>query len=108
MEAAQICSAGAEYLRSIPAPNSASTLYGAREGEDFYTDTKGEQQPLEQRKPLDLGIQTRDMRSRCDPNGKIVWSYVNRWTNGSVGKISQATRYPDDYLTQFPKESCHG
>ena len=98
---------GSRILSIDPSTERTSTLYGARKGEDFYTDTKGEQQSLNNGNLL-ISESDKGHAFEIDPNGKIVWSYVNRWTNDSVGKISQATRYPDDYLSQLPKEACHG
>jgi hypothetical protein len=81
------------------------TLYGARPGEDFYTDTKGDHQPLENGNHL-VSESDRGHAFEIAPDGTVVWSWVNRWRDGSVGKITQATRYPADYLDQAPKERC--
>lgn len=97
---------GSRILAIDPGTEQVATLYGERAGEDFYTDTRGEQQPLENGNLL-ISESDEGHAFEVDPDGKIVWSYVNRWTNGSVGKIFQATRYPDDYLSQPLKEPCH-
>ena len=97
---------GNRILVIDPASESVKTLYGARTGEHFYTDAMGEQQPLQNGNLL-ISESERGHAFEVDPDGRIVWSYVNRWTDGSVGKISQATRYPADYLSQSLKEPCN-
>jgi len=66
----------------------------------------GEHQPLPNGNLL-ISESNRGQAFEVDPHGRVVWSYVNRWTNGDVGMISQATRYPDDYLSPSSKEPCH-
>ena len=97
---------GNRILVIDPASESVKTLYGARTGEHFYTDAMGEQQPLQNGNLL-ISESERGHAFEVDPDGRIVWSYVNRWTDGSVGKISQATRYPANYLSQSLKEPCN-
>ncbi len=97
---------GNRILAIDPATDSVTTLYGARPGENFYTDLMGEQQALGNGNIL-ISESGQGHAFEVDPGGQIVWSYVNRWTDGSVGSISQATRYPIDYLTQSLKEPCN-
>jgi Arylsulfotransferase (ASST) len=82
------------------------TIYGARPGQHFYTDTMGDHQPLENGNQL-ISESEKGHAFEIAPDGTVVWSWVNRWKDGSVGKISQATRYPANYLSQPVKESCH-
>lgn len=97
---------GSRILTIDPATERVTTLYGARAGEDFYTETMGEQQWFPNGNIL-ISESNRGHAFEVNPGGKVVWSYINRWTNGRTGKISQATRYPPDYLGQSPKEPCH-
>ena len=97
---------GSRILALDPATRRVTTLYGARRGEDFYTDTKGSQQPLDNGNLL-ISESDRGRAFEVDPAGTIVWSYVNRWKDGSVGEIAHALRYPDNYLVKSLKESCH-
>jgi Arylsulfotransferase (ASST) len=97
---------GSRIVTIDPATERVNTLYGARSGKGFHTATMGAQQPL----PNGNLLITESEQGRAfeiDMDGKIVWSYVNRWTDGSVGQISQAERYPADYLRQSSKEPCH-
>jgi len=89
-----------------PETGLITTRYGARSGQRFHTETRGEQQWLPNGNIL-ISESDRGHAFEVDPNGKIVWSYVNRWKNGSVGEISRARRYPVDYLSQSSKEPCH-
>lgn len=97
---------GSRILAIDPGAERVATLYGARTGESFYTETMGEQQTLPNGNLL-ISESNRGQAFEVDPRGRVVWSYVNRWTNGDVGMISQATRYPDNYLSQSSKEPCH-
>ena len=96
---------GSRILAIDPATGRVTTLYGAKTGESFYSDTMGEHQWLQNGNLL-ISESDKGRAFEVDRDGKVVWSYVNRWPNGSVGKISQATRYPDDYLSQSLKEPC--
>jgi arylsulfotransferase ASST len=98
---------GSRILAIDPGTRLNTTLYGAAPGQGFYTDTMGGQQSLPNG---DLLITESDKGHafEVDPGGNVVWSYVNRWADGSVGKISEALRYPEDYLSHASKEPCHG
>ena len=98
---------GSRILAIDPGTRLSTTLYGAAPGQSFYTDTMGGQQSLPNG---DLLITESDKGHafEVDPGGNVVWSYVNRWADGSVGKISEAMRYPVDYLSHASKEPCHG
>jgi hypothetical protein len=98
---------GSRILAIDPGTGRVTTLYGAKTGESFYSDTMGEHQWLQNGNLL-ISESDKGHAFEVDRDGKVVWSYVNRWPNGSVGKISQATRYPDDYLSQSLKEPCDG
>jgi hypothetical protein len=97
---------GSRVIEIDPASGNAATVYGSRKGEDFYTETMGDQQRLANGNLL-ISESNKGHAFEVGPDGNIVWSYVNAWTDGSVGLISQATRYPDDYLSQSAKEPCH-
>ena len=38
-------------------------------------------------------------------NGKIVWSYINRWDKKHVVYVYQSERYPEQY-GEFAREPC--
>lgn len=98
---------GSRILAIDPGTGRVTTLYGARTGENFYTNEMGAHQWLQNGNLL-ISESNKGRAFEVDRDGKVVWSYVNRWTNGSVGKISEATRYPDDYLSQSLEEPCDG
>ena len=99
---------GGSRILSIDPRSSAGdvTIYGARPGQHFYTDTMGDHQPLENGNQL-ISESHKGHAFEIAPDGTVVWSWVNRWKDGSIGKIAQATRYPAHYLGQPMKESCH-
>jgi hypothetical protein len=97
---------GSRILALEPATGRVETLYGGREDQFFYTSTMGEKQRLPNGDFL-VSESNRGHAFEVDAGGDVVWSYVNRWKDGSVGRIAQATRYPADYLTASPKEPCH-
>ena len=97
---------GSRILTINPASHRVTTLYGAQPGESFHTETRGEQQQLPNGNLL-ISESDNGYAFEVDPGGNVVWSYVNRWTDGTVGILTQATRYPIDYLAQDLKEACH-
>lgn len=82
------------------------TTYGARADQHFYTDTMGDHQPLANGNML-ISESQKGHAFEIAPDGAIVWSWINEWRDGSIGKIAQATRYPVTYLNQSLKESCN-
>ena len=97
---------GSRILSIDPGVGRESTLYGARPDQFFYTDTMGDHQPLKNGNLL-ISESQKGHAFEIAPDGKVVWSWVNRWKEGSVGKITQARRYPPDYLLESMKEPCH-
>jgi hypothetical protein len=96
---------GSRILSIDPGAGPDVTLYGGRPGQDFYTDTRGDQQPLGNGNFLVTEADEGHV-FEVDPDGNVVWSYVNRWTTGPVGTVSHASRYPSDYLDASLKEPC--
>jgi hypothetical protein len=82
------------------------TTYGAQPDQHFYTDTMGDHQSLANGNLL-ISESQKGHAFEIAPDGTVVWSWINEWRDGSIGKIAQATRYPDTYLDQSLKESCH-
>ena len=97
---------GSRILAIDPGVGRDTTLYGARPDQHFYTDTMGDHQPLKNGNLL-ISESQKGHAFEITPAGNIVWSWVNRWQDGSVGKISQAARYPAEYLVQSKEEPCH-
>jgi hypothetical protein len=96
---------GSRILAIEPGTGRKITLYGSRPGEDFYTDTRGDQQLLGNGNFLVTEAEEGRV-FEVDPNGDVVWSYVNRWTTGPVGQVTHASRYPSEYLDESQKEPC--
>jgi hypothetical protein len=97
---------GSRIVSIDPGEGSDVTLYGRLPGEDFYTDTQGDQQMLGNGNIL-VTESNEGRVFEVDADGNVVWSYVNRWTDGPVGIVTHASRYPGDYLNESPKEPCN-
>ncbi len=97
---------GSRILSLEPSTGRIETQYGAGAGQFFYTNTMGEKQQLPNGDLL-ISESNRGRAFEVDAQGTVVWSYVNRWKDGSVGQIAQATRYPAGYFHDSPKEPCH-
>jgi hypothetical protein len=97
---------GSRILALDPATGAYEVLYGDRAGERFYSDMMGAQQLLRNGNLL-ISESKRGHAFEVDPAGNVVWEFVNRWKSGEVGKVAQATRYPESYVEQSTKESCH-
>jgi hypothetical protein len=78
-------------------------LEGSRE-RPFYTAQMGKHQYL----PNGNVLITEPMAGRAfeaTPDGRIVWSFVNRYDAGRIAKISEARRYPLEYAA-FASAGC--
>jgi hypothetical protein len=97
---------GSLILELDPQTHRVETVYGARAGEFFYTETMGDHQRLPNGNILVTESQA-GHAFEVTPEGRQVWSYINRWDASSVAQIERATRYPEGYLAPIQKEDCH-
>ena len=88
---------GSNIIAIDPHTNAIKYLYGANVDEFFYSQAVGDHQVL----PNGNILITESMAGRVievTPKGKIVWEYINRYSDEKTLKISDAIRYPSEYL----------
>ena len=88
---------GSNIIAIDPQTNDIKYLYGANVDEFFYSGAVGDHQVL----PNGNILITESMAGRVievTPKGKIVWEYINRYSDEKTVKISDAIRYPSEYL----------
>ena len=89
---------GSRILEIDPVTDEIDTLYETTSESEprFYTDERGKHQNF----PNGNILITEHEGGRAfevTPDGEIVWSFVNRWDDDEVVKITEATRYPQHY-----------
>ena len=93
LEGSQIMS-----LQPFSSDRHVDIIYGDKPGENFFTNTQGKHQRLPNGNML-IAEYYGGRALEVNPDGDIVWEYVNRYDEESVAKISGAARYPEDYFT---------
>ena len=89
---------GSNVVSIDPISRAVSYLYGNQPDQHIYTSIQGDQQVLDNGNVLI----TESMAGRVievTPSGKIVWEYINRYSEKEVVLVSDAIRYPPDYLS---------
>jgi hypothetical protein len=89
---------GSNVVSIDPISREVSYLYGKKSDQNIYTGTLGDQQLLDNGNILI----TESIAGRVievTPSGRIVWEYINRYSENEVLLISDAIRYPPDYLS---------
>ena len=86
-------------LRLDPADGNVQVLAGREVSEEsrFFTPTRGQHQML----PGGDILVVSSMQGRVlqfDPQGRILWAYLNRYDEDRVGMVRKAQVYPADYF----------
>lgn len=92
-------------LELDPAGGAVVTVYGEGEGQQFYTETMGDQQRLPNGNILITESEAGHV-FEIAAGGEVVWSYVNRWDEDQVALTETATRYPEHYVAAMKQEAC--
>jgi Arylsulfotransferase (ASST) len=93
---------GSRILLVDPISHVTRYAYPHGEANHFFTPTRGRHQNLDNGNML--VVETAGGRVlEIAKDGRIVWSYLNRYDQSSVGKIQEAIRYPNGYLDPSPK-----
>jgi hypothetical protein len=87
-----------------PQTGKIDVLHEGTLAQPFYTDIMGKQQPLANGNLL-VTEPTAGRAFEVTPDGRIVWSFINRFDADRVAMIEQATRYPESYAA-FASEGC--
>ena len=92
-------------LEIDPSNGNTRELFGGTPDQEFFTPYRGKHQMLANGNILATETD-RGRAIEVDPDGRIVWSYVNRWDEDRVGWLMQAQRYPLAYLVNGA--GCNG
>jgi hypothetical protein len=95
---------GSRILTIDPVTREVRTVYKGSAEAPFFTNEQGKQQAL----PNGNVLITETLSGRVfevAPDDRIVWSYVSRFDNDDLTKISDATRYPEGYV-DLATEKC--
>jgi len=91
---------GSNIMEIDPATRISEVIYGISPDQPLYSGSFGKHQVLETAAGENILI-TESEAGRVlevDAEGKIVWEFINRFDDQDVARVTQATRYPDDYF----------
>jgi len=74
-----------------------NVIYGKNNGQDFFTNTQGKHQVLDNGNML-IAEYYGGRVIEVNSHGEIVWQYINQYDEEFVAKISGAERYAEDYF----------
>ena len=89
-------------LVTDPITRRTREAYPHGEENRFFTPTGGRHQNLENGNIL-LVENTGGRILEISKEGRIVWSYLNKYDENNVGTVQEAIRYPQSYLDGMPK-----
>lgn len=96
---------GSRILEIDPQTRAVGVRYEGSDDAPFFTETMGEQQYL----PNGNVLVTESEAGRVfevTPEGRIVWSWVNRWDETHAAAVGRAVRLPASYAASIAKEDC--
>jgi hypothetical protein len=96
---------GSRILEIDPVTREVVTIYGGRPDQFFYTGRMGDHERLPNGNILIANTET-GQTFEVTPQGRVVWSFVNRWDDKSVAWIERALRYPEGYMAPVGAEEC--
>jgi hypothetical protein len=89
---------GSEIIEIDPATRATSIRYGGTPEQKWYSQMMGKHQYLPNGNVLIADAES-GRAIEVDPQGEIVWEFINRWDDEYVAEIWGADRYPEDYFT---------
>jgi hypothetical protein len=89
---------GSNVISINPVTREANYLYGKLPDQELYSPTQGDQQVLNNGNVL-ITESDAGRVIEVTPSGRIVWEYINRYSEEEVVRISDAIRYSADYLS---------
>jgi Arylsulfotransferase (ASST) len=94
---------GSRTLLVDPRTRETREAYPHREDNWFFTPTRGKHQILPNGNVL--LVETSGGRVlEVASDGSIVWSYLNKYDENTVGKVQEAIHYPEGYLDAAPAD----
>jgi len=89
---------GSKIISVDPSNGRTEILYQVQDGELMYTSAQGDHQIF--RNGNILITETNSGRViEVDVNGRIVWEYINRYSEDEIYRVPDAIRYSLDYFT---------
>jgi Arylsulfotransferase (ASST) len=95
---------GSRILTIDPVTRDVQTLYEGSKEAPFFSNVKGKQQLLANGDVL-ITEAERGRTFEVAPNGRMVWSYISRFDDHHVAKISDSKRYSENYA-DFEVQRC--
>jgi Arylsulfotransferase (ASST) len=95
---------GSRILAIDPVTREVQTLYEGSKEAPFFSNVKGKQQLLANGDLL-IAEAEEGRAFEVTPDGRIVWSFINRFDDDRVAKITDAERYPENYA-DFAAQKC--
>lgn len=89
---------GSKIISVDPSNGRTEILYGGQDREFMYTSTQGDHQ-IFRNENIFIVEANAGRVIEVDVNGRIVWEYINRYSDDEVCRLSHAIRYPLDYFT---------
>jgi Arylsulfotransferase (ASST) len=87
---------GSRILTIDPVTRQVQTVYEGSDEAPFFSNVKGKQQLLANGNVL-ITEAERGRAFEVTPHGRIVWSYISRFDDEHIAKISGAERYSEAY-----------
>ncbi|MGI9356149.1 MAG: arylsulfotransferase family protein [Rhizobiaceae bacterium] len=88
---------GSNIIALDPKDRSHSIVYGADDGQKFFTNGGGRFQILDNGNLL-ITEKSGGRLIEVTQNGEMAWEFINRYDDDLVVGITQAIRYPTDYF----------
>lgn len=88
---------GGNIMEVDPVSREVTFRYGTADGQRMYAPEQGSHQELPGGNLLI--VESRTGRAfEVEPDGAIVWEFINRYDDTAVATITGATRHPEDYF----------
>ena len=98
---------GSRILAIDPVTREVKQVYKGSDEAPFFSNIKGQQQLLANGQLL-IAEAERGRVFEVTMDGRIVWSYISRFDDGHISKISDAERYSEAYVSFADRCLEHG
>jgi len=89
---------GSRIIAVDPASGATEVMYGGVDDQPMYTTTQGDHQFLENGNIL-MAEANAGRVLEVDRDGRVVWEFINRYSDNEVLRISDAIRYERAYFS---------
>ena len=95
---------GSRIVTIDPVTREVEIVYEGSDEEPFFTEVKGQQQPLANGNVL-IAEAEKGRVFEVAPDGRIVWEYLSPFDDDHISKVSDAIRYPGSHA-DFGSDQC--